>query len=277
MDPTFKSYNVEYWNMPLQSNWPLYIFCVEDVIRSKPTKFFSKGQDYVIIATMIDGGKVFEFKHESFLLKKGDTLIIPESTMYSFESRSSGGYYHKKVVELKGLHLGSLSLALGLEKPFVISEGFDEIVNIMDSAMELLARRSVDDIPELMGIAYKLLNIIALKHRIAGSSENTLLATAQLLLEKDFRNPIPIPKVAVKLGVSRAKLDNLFRRELNMSPLEYRIYKKMDQATHLLKSMHSIKEIAYMLGYCNQFHFANEFKRVKGMSPSAYREADRQQ
>ena len=33
----------------------------------------------------------------------------------------------------------------------------------------------------------------------------------------------------------------------------------------------SIKEIAYRLGYCNQFYFAEEFRHVTGRSPSAYR------
>jgi len=29
----------------------------------------------------------------------------------------------------------------------------------------------------------------------------------------------------------------------------------------------SVKEIAFQLGYCHQFHFANEFTRLAGMSP----------
>ncbi|MGN1365375.1 MAG: helix-turn-helix domain-containing protein [Victivallis vadensis] len=33
----------------------------------------------------------------------------------------------------------------------------------------------------------------------------------------------------------------------------------------------SVKEIAYRLGYCNQFYFSEEFKRITGRTPTEYR------
>ena len=57
----------------------------------------------------------------------------------------------------------------------------------------------------------------------------------------------------------------------------YRTFSEKDLAclelVQCLKSTGlSIKEIAYRLGYCNQFYFSKEFKRVVGKTPTEYRQ-----
>ena len=50
--------------------------------------------------------------------------------------------------------------------------------------------------------------------------------------------------------------------------MQYRIGKKMELAKRLLVSTtQTVKEISFQLGYCDQFYFSSEFRRVTGMSP----------
>ena len=46
----------------------------------------------------------------------------------------------------------------------------------------------------------------------------------------------------------------------------------MERAVYFLQVPDmTIKEIAYRLGYCNPFYFSEEFHRIMGRSPTAYR------
>ena len=46
----------------------------------------------------------------------------------------------------------------------------------------------------------------------------------------------------------------------------------MEQAKYLLnQDQLSLKEIAYQLGYCNEFYFSQEFLRVIGFRPGEWR------
>ncbi|MDD3887088.1 MAG: AraC family transcriptional regulator, partial [Victivallaceae bacterium] len=124
----------------------------------------------------------------------------------------------------------------------------------------------------LLGLSYRLLSRIALEHAEPESPDDRLLSSARLMLEKDFQHPLPVPEVARSLGISRSRLDRLFREKLQQSPLEYRIRKKMERAAYLLGTALSVKEVAFLLGYCNQFHFSNEFKRFHGVSPQIHQQ-----
>ena len=56
-----------------------------------------------------------------------------------------------------------------------------------------------------------------------------------------------------------------------MSPIKYIIMLRMRRAVELLeKRTFSISQIAYALGYKNQFYFSKEFKRFFGVQPSKY-------
>ena len=58
---------------------------------------------------------------------------------------------------------------------------------------------------------------------------------------------------------------------MGVSPMKYIIYLRMQKAVELLKrKTFSISQIAYALGYKNQFYFSKEFKKYFGLPPSKY-------
>lgn len=269
-DPNYTFFQVEYWEEPLQREWPLHILCVEEVTRSRPTKLCHVRQKFLLLAIILEGSLRFRFRDGEALLRPGDVTVVPEMAEYGFESFSTGGHYRKLVTEIRGGHLGSLAGTLGITRPEIFRGRAGTFLPAITAARELLSRRDPAELPELLGLSYRLLGAIALEHAEPETPEERLLNAAQLMLEKDFLHPLPIPEIAERLGISRSRLDRLFREKLDESPLEYRIRKKMERAARLLHTALSVKEVAYLLGYCNQFHFSNEFKRFHGVSPQAF-------
>lgn len=81
-----------------------------------------------------------------------------------------------------------------------------------------------------------------------------------------------ISNLAARLNVSRATITRLFQKHLNVSPGVYWNNIKMETAkTMLSNSSKSIKEIAEILNFENQFYFSTVFKRETGVSPREFR------
>lgn len=91
-------------------------------------------------------------------------------------------------------------------------------------------------------------------------------------LGADLENPAPISRIAEELRLNTRTLNRIFQEKYNMAPREYRLNCRFEKARDLLcRSNLTIKEIAQKLGYCNQFYFANEFRRMTGVSPRDFR------
>lgn len=89
-----------------------------------------------------------------------------------------------------------------------------------------------------------------------------------MLLESDFETKFTLKTLAEKLNCREDRINKIFKEKLGVTPMQYRIGKKMELAKRLLVSTtQTVKEISFQLGYCDQFYFSSEFRRVTGMSP----------
>ena len=93
------------------------------------------------------------------------------------------------------------------------------------------------------------------------------------LLEKHLHSPAPS---AAELGRairrSPTQAIRIFRKEFGSTPRQYLLNRKMEVAMQLLRhSSHGLKEIADILGFAGEYHFAALFKRKKGIPPGRFR------
>jgi len=92
------------------------------------------------------------------------------------------------------------------------------------------------------------------------------------LLQSGVFENLSLATVAARVSVSEEHLIRLFRKHLNITPMKYLQVLKLETATSLLlNSDLSIKEIAWKLGYPNQFLFSRNFRAHAGVPPTAYR------
>lgn len=87
-----------------------------------------------------------------------------------------------------------------------------------------------------------------------------------------YAERISIRGLAEMTGLSLSQFDRRFKDLFQMTPSDYIHRVRVNAARSLLeKSEESIGEIAVECGFYDQSHFTKRFKRVIGMSPSAYR------
>jgi AraC-like DNA-binding protein len=75
-------------------------------------------------------------------------------------------------------------------------------------------------------------------------------------------------------GLSRSRLQALFREVTGHPPLDYLRRLRVEEARRLLADRRlSVKEVAALTGFRDPSHFSKVFRRVDGLSPAHYRDA----
>ncbi len=101
--------------------------------------------------------------------------------------------------------------------------------------------------------------------------QKTLRSIRQALAH-DPPLPITLTALAKAAHVSPEYLCRLFRRHLDLGPLECAGLARLERAASLLlRSNLRIRQIADIVGFASPYHFSNKFHKVYGLSPRDYR------
>ena len=98
------------------------------------------------------------------------------------------------------------------------------------------------------------------------------LAPAIRYLDENYTSAISMKEVAAKSGLSTSQFNHRFRTVLRMSPTEYILSRRIQDARdRLTGTFDSIADIGCDVGFFDQSHFTKRFHRFTGMTPLAYR------
>lgn len=90
-------------------------------------------------------------------------------------------------------------------------------------------------------------------------------------IQFNYSRDIGINDIAAAVGVSRSHLYRVFVGHLGQSPVEYLTQFRISEACSLLETTNlTVAEVAYSVGFFDQFYFSRVFKKAKGVPPSRY-------
>jgi len=92
-----------------------------------------------------------------------------------------------------------------------------------------------------------------------------------LHIENHLTEPLTIPDLAARAGLSVSRFKVRFKEETGVPPIEYVQRAKIEDAKRRLVRGASVTETAFALGFPTSQYFATVFKRFTGHSPSAQR------
>lgn len=91
-------------------------------------------------------------------------------------------------------------------------------------------------------------------------------------MKQNIENSITLEDIAQHVNYSTSHFSTLFSRRTSYAPMEYYNSLKIQRAcTYLQFSNLKIKEIAFKLGYYDQFHFSKVFRKEMEITPKEYR------
>ncbi len=206
-------------------------------------------------------------------LTAGGLLVIPPHTPFSYES--AGATLRCYWMHFTGNHAAALLAQCGFAAGGFFTDTarddrllrdfyalFDEMKNPPDPLTQARAA----------ACACLLLCDLARGRR----EEGQRLQTAFCYLQEHYTEPIDKAALAATEGLGLSQFNLLFRRYTGTSVAAYQTALRMKKACELLQGSDlSILEIAARCGYEDPLYFSRAFRRERGLSPRAWRAAER--
>jgi transcriptional regulator GlxA family with amidase domain len=98
------------------------------------------------------------------------------------------------------------------------------------------------------------------------------IAFAKALIDSDPSGRHDLRGLARRCGLSQWRFCHLFTKEIGASAGHYsRTARLKDAARLLAQTSHSVKEVAFHIGYLDPSHFSRSFKKLFGVPPVEFR------
>lgn len=211
---------------------------------------------------------------EKCFLRPGYVYFIPANHEYDFTTPSCFDkvFLHVSVGMIDGRDLFSLVHEI-VELPYDMS--------VFETLEDKLAREELDAVIKMKEITNQILyRVMALKPECIEKRLKIVTDFSPLILSvieyvnANISGDLKIVDIAKQFAVSSQTLSNKFRDEVGISLKKYINTCITDKAQDmLLQTDLSVKEIAFQLGFSDQYNFSKFFKSCVYRSPSEYREA----
>jgi AraC-like DNA-binding protein len=220
---------------------------------------------------LVTAGNIVLLKDRAeYKAEKGQVLAIPPSGDKQWKT-GPAGLLNYRYVEIAGPSLESIMRSAGIIDKMVISPiDLPRITALFKASHQAFGLSPHERLYSLADTAFKL--ILELGKSIFYTPLPLPVRAAIDLMKSRIYGMVESRELSSAACLSVSRLNDLFRDHIHMPPLRFFHTLKIEHARHmLLDPTVSIKQIAYMLGYENQFYFSRVFRKVAGMSPAQYR------
>ena len=220
--------------------------------------FDVKARPYAALSFREKGTGAFRVGAKSFLVKPGDILFLPADTPYEVEYSASESI------------VANLQFCNYAETEVFEDGEASETARLFSLLLEeWQASHSVNQAKSTL---YAILEKIDRHQKLC--SESTAFALCLQYVDMHFCDPaLHVGSIYKMAFISPSSLQRAFLQHTGMSPKQYIIKKRMNKALQLLsENRMSVKEIAFLCGFCDEKYFSRVFRGRYGYPPSEYRD-----
>jgi AraC-like DNA-binding protein len=125
------------------------------------------------------------------------------------------------------------------------------------------------------GTAWHLLTSLAFSRAPSAGNAQDMVERAADYLRSHINRRVNVSDLADMSGMSASHFAAMFKKYTGVATITYQTQLRMASARELLDTtQQSVKEVANAVGYDDSFYFSRQFKKLHGLSPTAYRRHD---
>jgi len=244
-----------------------------------------KVYDFYLLHHVLAGKGVFACHGTDYGIGPGQSFLIEPQQLVRYASDEEEPWRYRWIA-FSGDGAKELAAAAGLSAAQPVADtGRSRRVGLLFLAV-LRSFRSGDRFAHLE--AAGLLQLIfaeygkALQESLPGpvnpeEEGSALVEQVVRYLSTQYAEPVSMERMAGTLGFSRAYLSRVFKRHTGMTPVHFLLKLRIDKARQLLRQRGelTVEQIAASAGFQDPLYFSKQFRRICGVSPTAYREGMR--
>ena len=126
---------------------------------------------------------------------------------------------------------------------------------------------------QALGILYNIYSEGIKAENKEYAKQNAIFSKAtSYILEHYTESTLSVQEISKQLDISEVHLRRIFKSAVNISPVKYINFLRLEKAKNMLLSSNlTVFEIADSVGFEDQFYFSRLFKKETGVSPVYYR------
>lgn len=251
---------------------PIVIQCF-GITNPDPNYCVERNRSNNYVLEYVNSGKGYiEIADKKFIVNGGDAyLLYPDTKQKYYSDRSHP--FQKYWVNFVGSDIENILEALKIKDVYHFPK-----CNLMSYFIQLYSLEE-SDVNSLDFAYYAFSTIISMfvkmkKSFVSDKKEDDIAEKIKTIIDNQVSENIKVLDICDELKMSKASIINIFKSKYGITPNQYKINQKMDIAKNmLLNEKISIKQISISLGFNDQYHFSNSFKKHFQMYPSEYRKA----
>jgi len=102
------------------------------------------------------------------------------------------------------------------------------------------------------------------------------IVQAKLFIDSNYADKIDLDNISDEAYFSKFHFIRLFKKIYGKTPHQYLTFVRIEKAIHLLRTDISPSEVCYAIGFESLSSFGSLFKRIVGVSPSAFLQEQQQ-
>lgn len=215
----------------------------------------------------IQGAFFLAYNEEKYLWRDGNWFFpaFPGPRL-RFQAWENGNWHHRHIA-FKGPLLERWRAAgIWLETPQNAHDNCDFGARMDELQLQSARGDRLNHLRAINGLERLLLDLAAARQLQARDD------WLESVLGKLDDQTLDFAVLAHEIGLSDTALRRKFKQKTGISMQDYRLNQKIARARVLLSdSALPLKEIAFQLGYRNEFFFARQFKQFVGVAPGVFR------
>jgi AraC-like DNA-binding protein len=207
-----------------------------------------------------------------FPISEGQFFLIHPGKVHSGKPDENIGWTVDAIVIKRKLVEELFNPNVNISFPdFVVAD--DNLKNLFFQILHLLNnfRSTIENEGKLFLLLTDLLKLKAtvLQNEEVKENQNEAVDRAINFITKNYTSSFSLDELSEQSFLSKFHLLRVFKAKTGLTPYTYQIQLRLNEARRLIFQNKSLTEIAYELGFADQSHFTNTFKKyANGANPS---------
>ena len=237
-------------------------------------------RDSYILHFISDGKGIFKCGGVTYELTRGDVFLVKPDTEVYYEADAANPWSYMWI-GFNGIKAASYLSAAGLDGS-VVTTKCENTPLIFSYIQQMIMYRHLTLANELRreSALLQIFSVLMEEYKGTLPKEERYDYPYQIYVEqaidyiqRNFKSNVKINDLASYIGIDRSYLTSIFKSVTKLSPQEYLMNYRMEQAKNMLQSTDmKIGEVAESVGYYDQLTFSKMFKKFAGVSPTDYRQ-----
>jgi len=234
----------------------------------KPQEFKPHFHKHYSIGLITNGEQKLHINSNRLLIKKGEIRVINPNELHFVDKESEWGYANIIVSKEDILEIASQVYKKDFKDTIYFKNCIDE-KRVLEKFITLYNNLSNTLNYEENYIEF--IELLLQDFSIYGGAKQESFGNIHKVLEyieANFLDDIGLEDLALVAGVSKYHIIKLFKAKLSLTPHQYIMRLRVNEAVKLIAKDMPLSLVAMHCGFSDQSHFIKEFKAIYGFTPS---------